>query len=111
MSSEEQFKFSQHRMRFNAGPQSLPRKLLGLILGAVLLVLGFMFSLVALAVVAVGGTLLGGWLWWKTRALRRELAKAATPGESRKNRGDDRVIEGEAVRTDEPPNATGRLLS
>jgi hypothetical protein len=32
-----------------------------------------MFSLVALAVVAVGGLMLWGWLWWKTRAIRQQI--------------------------------------
>jgi len=32
-----------------------------------LLGLGFMFSVVLFAVLAVGGLLLWGWFWWKTR--------------------------------------------
>ena len=64
MTTEEQMKFSQRYARFNTQPQSLLGKVLTLVLGAAFLVLAFMFSLVALAVVAVGGTLLWGWLWW-----------------------------------------------
>jgi predicted phage tail protein len=55
MRSEEQMKFSQRYARFSSQPQSLLGKLLTLVLGAAFLVLAFMFSLVALAVAAVGG--------------------------------------------------------
>jgi hypothetical protein len=70
-------------------------KLFALVLSAMLLVLAFMFSLVALAVVAVGGLILWGWLWWKTRALRKQMQSAAmsTP----------QVIEGEFVRHSDAP--------
>ena len=47
--------------------------LLALITGTALLVLGFMFSLLILAAVAVVGLLGYGYLWWKTRALRRQI--------------------------------------
>lgn len=36
-----------------------------------------MFSFILFAVLAVVGVLVGGWFWWKTRALRRELAQAS----------------------------------
>lgn len=76
-------------------PQGPVAKLFALLLGAAFLVLAFMFSLVALAVVAVGGLLLWGWLWWKTRALRKQMQAAAG--------NDPQIIEGEFVRhRDEP---------
>lgn len=65
-------------------------KLFALIFSAAFLVLAFMFSLVALAVVAVGGLALWGWLWWKTRALRKQM-QAATMNAPQ-------IIEGEFVR-------------
>lgn len=46
-----------------------------LVTSAVLLVLGVTFSLVFLAIIAVIGLLGLGYLWWKTRALRRHLRK------------------------------------
>lgn len=71
-------------------------KLVALIVGAGLLVLGFMFSLVILAIVAVAGIAVFGWFWWKTRDLRKALREQAThdmrAGE---------VIEGEAVVVEE----------
>lgn len=64
-------------------------KLLGLVLGSVLLVLGLMFSVVLLSAVALLGLLVWGYVWWKTRPLRRAMCDAARSG------GD--VIEGEVV--------------
>lgn len=79
-------------------------KLLAFILSTALLVLAFMFSLAALAVVAVAGTLFAGWLWWKTRSLRKQM-RAAKPGSYQGGN----VIEGEVIRTtDVPPS--GKLL-
>jgi hypothetical protein len=80
----------------------LAGRLVAGLLTALLLVGAFMFSLVALAVAAIGGLALWGWLWWKTRALRRAMAEA-TPVP-------DDVIEGVCVRTDETPDGPDRLL-
>lgn len=72
------------------------RGLPALLAGAVVLVLGVIFSAVLLVVIAVAGLGLWAWLWWKTRKLRRaarEAAGQATPG--------GQVIEGEAVVVEE----------
>ncbi len=81
-------------------PPGLLAKLLALLLGAAFLVLAFMFSLVALVVVTVGGLALWGWLWWKTRRVRRELREAQS-----RIRPNEREVRGEAVvvRADEAP--------
>lgn len=68
------------------------RNLFALLAGAVLLVLGFVFSLVALAVIVVLGLAVWAYLWWKTRKLRRTM-KEQTPG--------GRIIDGEATLVDE----------
>lgn len=67
------------------------RKLAALLLGAVLVVLGLMFSLVLLVVLVVAG--LAGWtyFWWRTRELRRAMAQRPHAT------GQGRVVEGEAV--------------
>ncbi len=77
-------------------PQGPLAKVLAFVLSATFLVLAFMFSLVALAVVAVGGLLLGGWIWWKTRALRKQMQQMREAQQARP--GGDQVIEGEFVR-------------
>jgi hypothetical protein len=114
MTSEEQMKFSQRYARFNRQPQGLFGKLLTLVLGAAFLVLAFMFSIVALAIAAVGGLMLWGWIWWKTRALRQQLrdqatnyhTQSVTEGEAK----DGDIIEGEAIRTADDPEVPVKLL-
>ena len=63
-------------------------KAVALIVGAILLMLGFLFSLVLLAIIAVAGLAAFGYFWWKTRELRRTL---------RERPPDGHVIDGEAV--------------
>ena len=51
------------------------------LLGAALaLALAFTFSLVFFALVAVGALLVWGYVWWKTRELRRQLRAAGSDG-------------------------------
>lgn len=93
-------------------PRSLPGRILGFLLSATLLVLAAMFSLVALAVVAVGGVIFAGWFWWKTRALRRQMramAEAAQTARAQPATG-EAIIEGECVREDAGTAPGGRLL-
>lgn len=68
--------------------------MIAFVLSAAFLVLAFMFSLVAVAVVAVGGLMLGGWIWWKTRALRKQMQQMREAQPPRY----DQVIEGEFIR-------------
>ena len=77
-------------------------KLIGLIVTAILLILGLMFSVVVLVVVSVVGLGVLVYIWWKTRDLRKAMkehvaAAQATAGMS----VDGRVIEGESVRVEE----------
>ena len=86
-------------IRFARAPQGIAGKLLTALLSVGLLVLGVMFSLVALAVAAVIGLLFAGWFWWKTRALRKALREAAPAPEAARSRAaDGDVIDGECVR-------------
>lgn len=97
MSHEESPSFSQQRIDLQQAPKSLAGKLISLILGIAFLTLAFMFSLVALAVVAVGGVALWGWLWWKTRTIRKQMREQ--PGQdSHPGFETGRVIDGEVIR-------------
>jgi len=78
--------------RFSTNAQSLPAKVLTFALAAVLLVVAFMFSLLVFAILVTVGLLVWGYLWWKTRELRRQMREQPPGG---------RVIEGEAIRDDE----------
>jgi len=66
-------------------------KLLTFAVGAVLLFALFMFSLLAFAVLITGGLLFLGYLWWKTRELRKRMREQPPGG---------LVIEGKAIRDD-----------
>lgn len=46
---------------------------LSLIAGGVLLVAGLFFSVLVFSVLLVLGVIAGGWFWWRTRGLRRDL--------------------------------------
>ncbi len=67
-------------------------KAIALILGAILLVLGFVFSLVLIAIIAVAGLAAFGYFWWKTRELRKVMREQPPGG---------RVIDGEVVVVEE----------
>lgn len=75
------------------------KKLAAFVAGAALLVLGLMFSVVLLGIAIAVGLAVWGYLWWKTRELRRimrEHAAAAPTG------GNGNVIDGEAIVVIEP---------
>ena len=81
-----------------AGQPSLLGKLMTFVVGTLLLIAGFMFSAVALAIIAVVGLGVWGWLWWKTRALRRQMAgEPLWQRSSSANDAGGTVIEGEVI--------------
>lgn len=86
--------------RLRAGPPGPLGKAIALIGGLALLVVGFLFSVVVLAVLAVVAFAVGGYVWWKTRALRRAMREArmrhGPPGTGAPG-GDGRIIDGEVV--------------
>lgn len=79
-----------------ASESGLLTKVLAALAGAVLLVLGFMFSLAILALAVVAGLAAWGWFWWKTRELRKTMQQRPADGH---------VIEGEAIVVDEYSSA------
>lgn len=97
MTAQQHTHFSRYA-RLPGQPPGLFAKLLAFLLSAAVVVIGLLFSLAALAVVAVAGLGLGGWLWWKSRALRRAMPESPEPS-MRPAAGE--VIEGVAVRCSE----------
>ncbi|KAF0166642.1 MAG: hypothetical protein FD157_590 [Rhodocyclaceae bacterium] len=77
------------------------RNLLALVTGTILLILGFMFSVVVFAVMAVLGLAIWIYLMWKTRKLRRSMQEQAPDGQ---------VIEGEAIVVEECRVRTKNVL-
>ena len=76
--------------------------LLALLTATILLILGFMFSVVVFAVIAVLGLAIWIYLMWKTQKLRRAMQEQAP---------DDQVIEGEAIVVEEYRVRTKNVLS
>lgn len=62
--------------------------------GIVLVIAGFMLSLIAFVAVATVGMLGALYLWWRTRDLRRQMR------EMQDNPPGGRIIEGDATRED-----------
>lgn len=82
----------RYRMKSRTAPIGFLGKIVTTLLAAGLLVVGFMFSIVILAVVAVLGLIGLGYFWWKTRALRRAIREQMAAARSEQST----VIEGEA---------------
>ena len=90
----------QSRLPGNAPPSRAPGsgflgKILTTVASAAVLVMAFMLSLLVFAVVAAIGLMLGGYLWWKTRELRKQMRDRPQGG---------RIIEGEVVRDSATPD-------
>jgi len=77
------------------------RKVFALLAGAILLILGFMASVVVFAIAVVLGLALWAYVWWKTRKLRQTLQAQAPGGQ---------VIEGEAIVVEEYDVTTKNVL-
>lgn len=98
-------------MRFaQPGPTGPIGKLVSFVVGAILLVVGFMFSLVLLAVIVAVGLGIWAWFWWKTRKLRQQIderLREHAENASRSSGGD--IIEGEAVIVEEESTRATRV--
>ena len=77
------------------------RNFLSLLIGIVFLILGVMFSVVALAIVAILGLAFGAYLTWKKRKLGSVLKQQTM---------DNQVIEGEATIVEDDVSRTDRVL-
>jgi hypothetical protein len=109
MTTEETTQSASRNPRFAHQPPGLLGKIIAFVLGAGFLVLAFMFSLVALAVLAVGGLMVWGWLWWKTRAIRQQM-KEMQANMQNQAPVDGQIIEGEVIRETTAPLRPERLL-
>lgn len=88
-------------------PASPLGQIAALVGGAILLVLGFMFSIVLLAVFAAAALVLGAWFFWRTRHLRKAMRDA---GAMQNPPADADVIEGEAIVVEEYRGSEARVL-
>jgi hypothetical protein len=88
-----------------SGPKSLLGKVVTAILGAGILVAAFVFSLVVLAIVIVGGLLFATFVWWRTRDLRKQLReqqRLRVQHGSAQSDAQGQVYEGEVIREPDP---------
>lgn len=99
--------FYQYRIAGPAAGGSLLSRIVRLIVILGLLVLGFMFSLVLFAVLAVGGLLLWVFFWWKTRKLRQAMETQGFSASPFPSPDEGRVIEGQVIR-ESPENEVMR---
>jgi Flp pilus assembly protein TadB len=74
---KQQKRLRQSDVTMRPGSPSLVAKVLAVMIGAALLVVGFAVSLVMLAVILAAGIVIGGFVWWKTRDLRKQIREQA----------------------------------
>lgn len=74
---KRQWRLNRNNANFRSGATGLPGKILAVAGGAALLVAAVMVSLVMLAVVLTGALFIGGFVWWKTRELRKQMREQA----------------------------------
>lgn len=90
----------------SSGSGSLLSKAVALVVTALLIVFGLMFGAIILTVIAAVGVIAFGYLWWKTRALRKHLrqqnqrmGRAANDADAFKEEDfKGEIIEGEVIR-------------
>ncbi len=96
--------------------QSLLARIVGGVVGVIVLIGAFMFSAVVFVAVAIVALAFWGWFWWKTRALRRQMQEQMheqmrepmRESPFRSSEDESNVIDGEAVRVDDERNRLGQ---
>jgi len=109
MYSQQRNAFYERLSRPQGGPPSLLQKIVAVLSTLALFAVSLMFSVVFFAIVLTLGAVAWGYLWWKTRAVRRQMreraaAAGAAAGSAQRGRGPvdgaggGMVIEGEVIR-------------
>ena len=82
----------------SANTPSPLRNLVAVVATAAAFGLALMFSVVVVAVILVAGTIAWGYLWWKTRELRKQMRNYPPPGMVREGElAENNVIRGEVI--------------
>lgn len=95
------------RLGYQGSPMSRAKqfamKALVVVGGATMLVSAFLLSMVFLAIGLVVVVISGGYLWWKTRELRKQFRARMREAQARAqvHTGSGRIIEGEVVSPDQ----------
>jgi hypothetical protein len=99
LTNDEQSRLTGNDPRFRAPASGLLGKTLTTVASAAVLVAAFMLSLLIFAALVAIALLAGGYVWWKTRALRRQMREHPPGG---------RVIDGEVISDVEPQHTIPR---
>jgi len=102
----EQVRYFQQFSRRRVRPMGPWQKLVAGVAGIGLFALALMFSVVLFAVVATVGLAVWGWVWWKTRDLRKQMraqmeAHRAQANTTSGQAEEGLVLEGEVIREGE----------
>ncbi len=92
------------RIQNQSQPPGMLEKVLTVLVGSLVLVAAFMFSLVILAVAVVLGLMIWGYFWWKTREIRKVMREQREQQQSQPRQQPapgGHVIEGEAIVVEE----------
>jgi len=89
LTSDGQPKLTGNDPRFRVPASGFLRQILTAVASIAVLVAAFALSLVIFAAVAAIALIAGGYVWWRTRALRRQMRERPPGG---------RVIDGEVMR-------------
>ena len=74
------------------------RNLLAVVATAAAFGLALMFSVVVVAIILVAGTIAWGYLWWRTRELRKQMRNYPPPGMVMEGEmAEDDAIKGEVI--------------
>jgi ABC-type transport system involved in Fe-S cluster assembly fused permease/ATPase subunit len=88
-----------------ANPPSALRKIAGVLVTLAVAIVVLMFSAVFFAVIAVVGLIAWAYIWWKTRAVRKQMRAFAAQNQSvmrEQSASNDEVFEGEVIRVVDP---------
>jgi O-antigen/teichoic acid export membrane protein len=88
-------KFLHHSANPNRKPTSLPIKVVKILVAFIIVSLALILAAVLFVYIAIGAAIVFGYIWWKTRALRKQMRSHAPSSPQPQNR---LVIEGEVIR-------------
>ena len=95
LTNDQRFRLGGNGPRFRAPAAGLLGKILTTVASAAALVVAFMLSLLIFATLAAIAMVVGGYLWWRTRELGRQMRERPRSG---------RVIDGEVIRDSAKPD-------
>lgn len=81
-------------------PPGVFARVFAVIVAVAIAIVGLMFSVVVFAIALGVGVVVWGWLWWKMRALRKQMEQDPRFQEMRRQQqgGSSEVIEGVVIR-------------